>query len=245
LRFIFYPVRYSFQLIKLLSSVVYYRGNYLKVLRTGGNNMKINFKLSVWITIIMAVVVTVIAVVFLKQVSGITNPTPLKKYIITLVVIAVLAAAAVIYAFLGFIINKAVTRNQNAPVINEITAGNISALKEASEAGRTGLQEMSADIQEIARESEGLLAINSVMQHIARQTNLLSMNAVVEAAHAGEAGKGFAVVAGEIHRLAESSGEQSQTVGAVLKDIKDSIKNITRSAENILSRFEAIDLNAR
>jgi len=118
---------------------------------------------------------------------------------------------------------------------------NVNTLKEASEAGKSGLQEVATDIQEIARESEGLLEINAVMENIASQTNLLSMNAAIEAAHAGEAGKGFAVVADEIRKLAESSGEQSKTIGTVLKKIAESITKITKSTDNVLARFEAID----
>jgi methyl-accepting chemotaxis protein len=120
-------------------------------------------------------------------------------------------------------------------------AGSVKELMNASEVGRTGLQEVAADIQEIARESEGLLEINAVMENIASQTNLLSMNAAIEAAHAGEAGKGFAVVADEIRKLAENSGEQSKTISTVLKKIKDSIDKITKSADNVLNKFEAID----
>jgi methyl-accepting chemotaxis protein len=124
-------------------------------------------------------------------------------------------------------------------------SANVSTLKEASEVGRGGLQEVAADIQEIARESEGLLEINAVMENIASQTNLLSMNAAIEAAHAGEAGKGFAVVADEIRKLAESSSEQSKTIGTVLKKIAESIKKITESTENVLKRFEALDSGVR
>jgi methyl-accepting chemotaxis protein len=118
---------------------------------------------------------------------------------------------------------------------------NVKNLMEASDVGRNGLQEVSTDIQEIARESAGLLEINAVMENIASQTNLLSMNAAIEAAHAGEAGKGFAVVADEIRKLAESSGEQSKTISTVLKKIKDSIDKITRSTDEVLNKFEAID----
>jgi methyl-accepting chemotaxis protein len=122
---------------------------------------------------------------------------------------------------------------------------NVKELTEASEVGRAGLQEVAADIQEIARESEGLLEINAVMQNIASQTNLLSMNAAIEAAHAGEAGKGFAVVADEIRKLAENSGEQSKTISSVLKKIKDSIDKITKSTDSVLNKFEAIDGGVR
>jgi methyl-accepting chemotaxis protein len=129
------------------------------------------------------------------------------------------------------------TLSKNADSVKELT--------ESSEVGRTGLQAVAADIQEIARESEGLLEINAVMENIASQTNLLSMNAAIEAAHAGEAGKGFAVVADEIRKLAESSGEQSKTISTVLKKIKESIDKITKSTDNVLNKFEAIDTGVR
>ncbi|MDR1985747.1 MAG: methyl-accepting chemotaxis protein [Treponema sp.] len=122
---------------------------------------------------------------------------------------------------------------------------NVQELIEASTVGRSGLQEVAADIQDIARESEGLLEINLVMNNIASQTNLLSMNAAIEAAHAGEAGKGFAVVADEIRKLAEHSGEHSKTIAQVLKKIKDSIDKITRSTTSVLNKFEAIDQGVR
>jgi methyl-accepting chemotaxis protein len=124
-------------------------------------------------------------------------------------------------------------------------AANVKNLQNASEVGRNGLQDVSQDIQEIARESAGLLEINAVMENIASQTNLLSMNAAIEAAHAGESGKGFAVVAGEIRKLAESSSKQSKTISDVLKKIKSSIDKITRSTENVLNKFEAIDTSVR
>ena len=142
-------------------------------------------------------------------------------------------------------IEQMIANIRSVTEILEKNAANVKELQVSSGAGKASLQDVATDIQGIARESEGLLEINSVMENIASQTNLLSMNAAIEAAHAGDAGKGFAVVAAEIRKLAESSGEQSKTISAALKKIKESIEKITRSTGNVLDKFETIDQSVR
>ena len=158
----------------------------------------------------------------------------------------------------GHVENQSANISQASSAIEEMVANvrsvtetlikngnNIKTLTGSSEVGRNGLHEVAEDIQGIARDSEGLLEINSVMENIASQTNLLSMNAAIEAAHAGDAGKGFAVVADEIRKLAESSSVQSKTIGVVLKKIKEAIEKISASTENVLGKFEAINTSVK
>jgi methyl-accepting chemotaxis protein len=137
-------------------------------------------------------------------------------------------------------IEQMIANIQSVTSTLETNANSVKALTDAANVGRSSVQDVSADIQEIAKESEGLLEINAVMENIASQTNLLSMNAAIEAAHAGEAGKGFAVVAEEIGKLAVNSSDQSQTIGSVLKRIKQSIDKITASTDDVLGKFDAI-----
>jgi len=150
---------------------------------------------------------------------------------------AVQQAASALEEMLANIRSVTASLGKNAESVRE--------LEGSAEVGKSSLQEVAQDIREIARESEGLLEINAVMENIASQTNLLSMNAAIEAARAGESGKGFAVVAGEIRQLAENSSAQSKTIGEVLKKIKDSIDKITRSTDNVLNNFEAIDRSVK
>jgi iron only hydrogenase large subunit-like protein/uncharacterized protein YoxC len=99
----------------------------------------------------------------------------------------------------------------------------IKELIENAEKGQESMKGTIKSVQDISESVDGIAQAIKIISAIAANTNLLSMNAAIEAAHAGDAGMGFAVVAGEIRRLSESTRENSQNISRTLKNIINGI----------------------
>lgn len=135
----------------------------------------------------------------------------------------------------------------------EEMVGNISAIARSMDAlgdqftrlassaneGRDRQANLSKVIREVASQSEILLDTNTIIADIAAQTNLLAMNAAIEAAHAGDKGRGFAVVADEIRKLAESSAMQTSSIKKSLASILQRVEDMVAASKVSEDAFSA------
>ena len=152
------------------------------------------------------------------------------------------------------IATQAASVSQASAAIEEM-AGNITAVfrsterladdyedltRAAGEARETRLKTNQL-LKTISDRSTALLEANHAIEDIASRTNLLAMNAAIEAAHAGNSGRGFAVVAGEIRKLAEGATAQSNLISRDIGLVQESVQAMVETSESLNLSLGRVD----
>lgn len=140
---------------------------------------------------------------------------------------------------------------EQGTTIGEITAATRTASLRANEtvgtisAGRAKMGQMVEVIRSIAGSSEQISRITGVIEEIAQQTNLLSLNAAIEAARAGHEGRGFAVVAAEVGKLAASTGRSAQEIAGLVQKAVTEVHHAVDQVSAVSADMDHIEAAAR
>lgn len=142
-------------------------------------------------------------------------------------------------------ITEMIASINNINAISDTKKKSVVELNNVASSGKTQSEETAETFKEVVNKIEGIQEMATTINQIASQTNLLSMNAAIEAAHAGEYGKGFAVVAEEIRKLADSSSESSKNINEIIKSVSQSVEKTNISVEQTKEAFSLIEVEVQ
>jgi methyl-accepting chemotaxis protein len=121
---------------------------------------------------------------------------------------------------------------QSGETVKKLTSVSLAADRDVAESARF--------VDDLANYSSNINEIVTSISSLAEQTNILSINAAIEAARSGQMGKGFAVVAGEIRSLATKSGASAAQINEILGTMVEKIRNIQAQEQQVSARLKAI-----
>lgn len=129
----------------------------------------------------------------------------------------------------------------NAAVVARNKLSSTKELLKVTSDGKTNISQTASSFEKIVNSVNDIESIATTIEGIASQTNLLSMNAAIEAAHAGDSGKGFSVVAGEIRKLAETASGSASQITSIIKEVISAVNASELNIKNSIEAFNSID----